>query len=254
MMNEAYRWRAEIAFGAAPRSDLANWRARYGAAIKAVAMPAADLMIAPGAAIKAIGDSGWTEGYLLRFGTDQDDGDLSQHRDVFQPPPNGYYGRQKRIDMHVHHGMLPEFGKKELTNQAEIEIDKIGMFVKHLLDLRDPYERALFALTKQGKLGYSSGSNPHLVERKAIAGGRHLITRWPVTEASYTPTPAGGPGVRAIAAMKSMLLDAGVDLARAPQRSEMQMTPGSGSGDLVDHSDRWGLKDLDIIWYGRSKE
>jgi hypothetical protein len=45
-------------------------------------------------------------------------------------------------------------------------------------------------LAKSGKLGYSSGATGHMVERKKMADGRYEITRWPIGEASLTPTPA----------------------------------------------------------------
>jgi hypothetical protein len=44
-------------------------------------------------------------------------------------------------------------------------------------------------LCKQGKMGFSSGAAGHLVERKSM-GGAAEITRWPIAEASITPTPA----------------------------------------------------------------
>jgi hypothetical protein len=44
-------------------------------------------------------------------------------------------------------------------------------------------------LCKQGKMGFSSGAAAHLVERKSM-GGAAEITRWPIAEASITPTPA----------------------------------------------------------------
>lgn len=175
-----------------------------------------------GTEIKAVGHDGRTQGYLVRFGTDQDFGDMSLFRDIFQAPPKTYYGRATKVDTYVHHGMLPEFGPRELTNQAEIEIDKVGVFVKHLLNLRDPYEKALYGLVRQNKLGWSSGSSSHLVARKAISGGRHLISRWPITEASYTPCPASGGGTEVTAAaMKSLLLEAGVTPSKAALLREL---------------------------------
>jgi hypothetical protein len=45
-------------------------------------------------------------------------------------------------------------------------------------------------LAKSGKLGYSSGATGHMVERKKMSDGRYEITRWPIGEASLTPTPA----------------------------------------------------------------
>jgi hypothetical protein len=86
------------------------------------------------------------------------------------------------------------------------------VFIKHLLDLRSGYEAKLYGLVQAGKLGWSSGTAPHLVERKAIGDGRHQIEQWPLgLDASYTPTPAGGLVVNA-GTMKSLLEENGVDL------------------------------------------
>ena len=111
--------------------------------------------------------------------------------------------------------MLPGLGKRKLTNQADLVKDDVGIFMKHLLNLRDGYERALYGLVQQDKLGLSSGTAPHLVERKALDGGRHEIEQWLLgLDASYTPTPAGGLEVNA-SAMKSLFDEAGLDLLAA---------------------------------------
>lgn len=170
-----------------------------------------ELAVCPGYSVKAVaGNEGLVGGYLVKFGGG---GDLSQWRDVFTPQTD--FGSHTKTDVWVHHRMLPGLGKRKLANQAEIGTDDVGVFIKHLLDLRDPYEKALYGLTQQGKLGWSSGSAPHLVERKAIEGGRHEIRQWPLgLDASYTPTPAGGLDVGA-SAMKSLFDEAGLDLLTA---------------------------------------
>jgi HK97 family phage major capsid protein len=59
--------------------------------------------------------------------------------------------------------------------------------------MRDEYERAVYGLAEKGKLGWSSGTAPHLVERN-----KSHITRWPLgLDASLTPIPAD-PGNRAM--------------------------------------------------------
>jgi hypothetical protein len=111
--------------------------------------------------------------------------------------------------------MLPGLGRQQLTNQAELGMDDEGVFVKHLLDLRKSYEAKLYAMVEAGKLGWSSGTAPHLVDRKALGDGRHEITQWTLgLDASYTPMPAGGFTVNA-GAMKSLFDDAGIDLLNA---------------------------------------
>lgn len=152
-----------------------------------------DLLAYAGDEVKALGE-GWVGGYLVRFSDPvKSAGDLTHYRDMFLPPPETDYGSATKSDVYVHHRMLPGLGKQQLRNQAEIGFDEAGVFIKHLLDLRDPYERALYAQAQRGKLGWSSGTAPHLVERKALGDGRHIVAKWPLgLDASYTPTPAGG--------------------------------------------------------------
>lgn len=172
-------------------------------------MKSSDLITNTGSHIKAIGD-GWVTGYLVRFGGD---GDLSEFRDVFTKATD--FGRATKTDVWVHHRMLPGIGKRRLTNQADIGVDDEGVFIKHLLNLRSSYERKLYGLVQEEKLGWSSGTAPHLVERKATGDGRHEIEQWPLgLDASYTPTPAGGMVVNA-SAMKTLMDDAGIDLLHA---------------------------------------
>lgn len=169
-----------------------------------------DLAVCPGYAVKALDGDGQAGGYLIRFGGD---GDLSHWRDVFTPETD--YGHAKSSDVWVHHRMLPGLGKRRLNNPAEIGVDDVGVFIKHLLDMRDPYERSLYGLVQQGKLGWSSGAPSHLVERKALGEGRHAIVCWPLgTDSSYTPCPAGGFSVDA-RAVKSLFDEAGLDLLSA---------------------------------------
>lgn len=180
------------------------------AATKGIEFIGNDLAVCPGYDVKAIDGAGWTGGYLIRFGGE---GDLSHWRDIFTPETD--YGHAKSSDTWVHHRMLPGLGKRRLNNPAEIGVDDVGVFIKHLLDMRDPYERSLYSLVQQGKLGWSSGAPSHLVERKALDGGRHEITCWPLgTDSSYTPCPAGGFSVDA-KAVKSLFDEAGLDLLAA---------------------------------------
>jgi hypothetical protein len=140
-----------------------------------------------GSSVKALSEPGMVGGYLVKFGGE---GDLSQWRDVFTKNTN--FGKHTKTDVWVHHRMLPGLGKQQLTNQAELGMDDEGVFVKHLLDLRSSYEAKLYGMAQQGKLGWSSGTAPHLVDRKALGDGRHEILQWMLgLDASYTPTPAG---------------------------------------------------------------
>lgn len=185
-----------------------------------------ELAVYAGDSVKAI-ELGRTEGYLVRFGGE---GDLSEWRDVFQDETD--YGSAQKSDVYVHHRLLPGLGKKRLANQAELKQDDVGIFISHLLNLRDPYEKALFGLAQKGKLGWSSGTAPHLVDREPTGRGSHVIKHWPLgLDASYTPTPAGGFDVNA-SAMKSLFADAGIDLLQAiydsPEATNVDDERGDG--------------------------
>lgn len=167
-----------------------------------------ELLTYPGESVKALGD-GWVGGYLVRFGDPATDpGDLSAFRDIFTKETD--FGGVKSVAtsaslVWTHHRMLPGIGKQRLTNDAEIGIDDEGVFIKHLLDLRNTYEAKLYQMAQAQRLGWSSGTAPHLVDRKALPDGRHVVTLWPLgADASYTPTPAGGFAVNT-ASVKSFL-------------------------------------------------
>lgn len=192
-----------------------------------------EIAVLPGYSVKAVGD-GWVGGYLVKFGGE---GDLSQWRDTFTKSTN--YGKHTKTDVWVHHRMLPGLGKRQLKHQADIGMDDEGVFIKHLLNLRDSYEAKLYGLAQQGKLGWSSGTAPHLVERKSLDDGRHEVQQWLLgLDASYTPTPAGGLVVGA-SAMKSLFADAGVDLLQAIyDNPEAQEPTGERSDATKAQSDR----------------
>lgn len=249
---QRYLERNRIAFGqAGPRDQaLKAWRLKWGVPPPERNTAMVDMVTSLGSAVKAIG-SGRVEGYLLRYGGK---GDLSAHRDVFLKSPGTDYGRRKTSDAYVHHGLLPGLGERMLTNEAQLEQDEIGVFCKLLLDIGDKYEAALYQLTAAGKLGWSSGTLPNLVKRVPNSDGSHTIKRWILGgDASLTPSPAGGMGMRASASMKSLLLDVGVDITRpTPGRRQEQpnavLAVGPTSGSHFDPSDHWGLSKMDIKW------
>lgn len=183
-----------------------------------------EIAVVSGYAVKSLGDTGLVGGYLVKFGGD---GDLSQWLDVFTKNTN--YGKHTKSDVWVHHRMLPGLGKKGFTNQAELSMDDEGVFFKHILDLRKAYEAKFYAMIQAGKIGLSSGTAPHLVERKALGDGRHEVTQWTLgLDASYTPMPAGGFVVNA-GAMKSLFDDAGIDLLNAMYIDDSPEAVKSGS-------------------------
>ena len=79
--------------------------------------------------------------------------------------------------------------KKRVIGKAKTKVDDVGVWADSQMDLRDEYEKAIYAMAESGKLGYSSGALPHLVEREPVGKAFHIKT-WFIGEASLTPTPA----------------------------------------------------------------
>ena len=155
-----------------------------------------DSLIYFGDTLKALDDNGKVGGYLVRF-TDASNKDLSGEYFTSKTYLGAHDGNG--VDTMFHHGQpLPVKAKLTKTAAAELEgwrdhvfapvktkRDAIGIFAETVLNMADEYEKAVFGLVKANKLGWSSGAVGHLV--KKADDGR--ITRWPIGEASITPTP-----------------------------------------------------------------
>jgi len=80
--------------------------------------------------------------------------------------------------------------KSRVIGQGKLKKDDVGVWVEAQLSMRDEYEKAIYELAEKGKLGWSSGTAGHLVER-VPAGKAAFIKAWPLgLDASLTPTPA----------------------------------------------------------------
>lgn len=146
--------------------------------------PAIETVVSYGGEIKALGD-GKVGGYLVRFSTDQDP-DLEG--DFFTADTD--FGSHEKTLTFYHHGLDLKMGRQVLDPAATLKADEVGVWVEAQLGLRDEYERAIYALAEKGKLGWSSGTAAHLVEREPMGKAR-WIKRWPLgLDASLTPTPA----------------------------------------------------------------
>jgi hypothetical protein len=152
-------------------------------------------LIARGGSLKAMPD-GWVYGCAVLF-TDPSRKDLTG--DYFTKSTElAWQGLEPRIALY-HHGMDSTFKDTEFKNGWQLDhVDDIGLWVKHQCDMRDEYEAAVYGMVKSKKLGLSSGAASHLVKR--ADDGRLL--RWPISEISYTPTPAE-PGTM-VQAIKSL--------------------------------------------------
>jgi phage head maturation protease len=132
---------------------------------------------------------GYVKGYLVRFGdakaTDLEGDYFTAKTDYGFPLMEG-----KRVPLNVyyHHGMDSTVGKKSIGS-GFIKMDAEGLWYEAQLDMADEYGKMIAKLCKQGKMGFSSGAAAHMVERKSMGGATEIV-RWPIAEASITPTPA----------------------------------------------------------------
>jgi phage head maturation protease len=162
-------------------------------------------LIAFGSGIKTLADSGDSlriGGHLVLFGGPEAH-DATPTRDYFTArtdfdiPPQG-----AQSTVYYHHGLNAALKARPL-GRASLRIDEAGVWMEAELQARDAYEAKILEMVRRGKLGLSSGTAVHLVERAAKSNAQgqtvHEITRWPLgLDASLTPTP-GEPRTMATA-------------------------------------------------------
>ena len=132
---------------------------------------------------------GHVKGYLVRFGTPEA---VDLEGDYFGPETDFGFpvkaGSRVPLNLYYHHGMDQKVGRKSIGT-GYVKMDETGLWYEAQIDLADEYGRMIAKLAKEGKMGFSSGAAGHLVERKST-GLASQIVRWPIAEASITPTPA----------------------------------------------------------------
>lgn len=85
-----------------------------------------------------------------------------------------------------HHGLDGALKGAVQGRQTEHDLTDEGVWARAQLDVSARYHGAVSKLVAAGKLFFSSGSMPHLVETDDTGH----IKRWPWVELSLTPTPA----------------------------------------------------------------
>jgi hypothetical protein len=149
-----------------------------------------DTLTFPGSEVKSLGD-GRFGGYLVLFGTPEKT-DLVG--DFFTPETD--FGPNTKSRVYYDHGLDSTLGKCDV-GEVELKVDAKGVWAEGVLKTREKYSAAikeiigkdLPALIAGKKLGWSSATAPHLVERKKV-GAAHEITAWPLgLDASLTATP-----------------------------------------------------------------
>ena len=68
--------------------------------------------------------------------------------------------------------------------------ENLDKWSRQILKERAEYIDIILKLIETGKMGYSTGSAPHLVKKKSFDNGTNEITKWDIVELSITHTPA----------------------------------------------------------------
>ena len=159
-----------------------------------------ETLLAFGGPLKALGD-GRVAGYLVRY-TSADEPDLTG--DYFDALTDFDAEDGDRVTVYYGHGFDPVLKHRKL-GKGTLRFDDVGVWVEAQLAMRDEYERAIYGLAEAGKLGWSSGTLPNLVERED-EGKAQRITHWPLgKDASLTPTPAAGLVATQVLPLKAWL-------------------------------------------------
>jgi HK97 family phage major capsid protein len=143
-----------------------------------------DNLVFFGDPVKALGE-GRVAGYLVRYGSPADP-DLTN--DYFTSETDLGIEQDSRLPVYYEHG-FDSVLKSRKIGAGVIKLDDTGAWLEAQLNMRDEYERMIYQMAIDGKLGWSSGAAGHLVERESVGKSYH-IKSWVIAEASLTPTPA----------------------------------------------------------------
>jgi len=129
-------------------------------------------------------------GYLVQYG-DPNTTDLTG--DFFTADTD--YGDASESDVYFNHRMPVRAGKKQIEykdklSRATLKRDERGIFAETILEARNEYEQMIIEAGLAGKLGWSSGTAGHLVDREQVGKSWHIKSWILGLDASLTPTPA----------------------------------------------------------------
>ena len=102
-----------------------------------------DTMVYFGDAVKALGE-GKVGGYLVRWGGN---GDVDLTGDYFTKETDLGVGEGDRLPVYYEHGYDPVIKSRKLGRGAISRFDDIGVWFEAQLELRDEYERKIYALS-----------------------------------------------------------------------------------------------------------
>ena len=194
-----------------------------------VSMARGDALIFQGGAIKALGN-GKVGGNLILFG---DENTLDLEGEYFNAETDYDLERSKAASIYFNHGLDPILKNRRL-GRGTMEPDDVGIWIEAQLELRDEYERAVYQLVEDGKMGWSSATAPNLMEREVSDNGKAVwIKSWPLgLDASLTVIPAE-PRIKAIP-LKSYVKSIKYDLK--------ELLEGAGKASVVDLTS-WGTEE-----------
>lgn len=182
---------------------------------------------------------GYVKGYLVRYGNPSET-DLA--KDYFTPNTDFGFPKEAKnvpINLYYNHGFDESVGKA-VVGSGTITPDENGLWMEAQIDLATEYGKQIARLAKMGLLGYSSGSTPHMAEKSQLKSGVTEITRWPIAEASLTPTPAEHRNM--VKSLEELLMGAPEEEPEVevevsiPMESEasMEESPMMGETDYLD--------------------
>lgn len=131
-------------------------------------------------------------GYLVVFGDENKtdlEGDYFTKSTDFGVREDAYGWFHHRMPLE-NKGVIIQY--TEPLPMVKLRKDDVGVFAEVVIGARNDYDAMIAQLGIDNKLSWSSGTAPHLVDRKLSPSRKaYEITRWPLgDDASLTPTPA----------------------------------------------------------------
>ena len=108
--------------------------------------------------VKALGD-GKVAGYLVRYGN-PDELDLTG--DFFTKDTEFGLEDGWKVPVYYQHGYDGVIKKRKI-GKGTLKFDDIGVWFDAQLAMRDDYERMIYKMAEEGKLGWSSGAAPRIL-------------------------------------------------------------------------------------------
>lgn len=143
--------------------------------------------------------------------------DLAKDRFTKETDFDLYEG--KRLINLYDHGLNDTF-KRTRIGYGYAKIVDAGVWFEGEMEKRAGYEAhvdKVFEGIEAGKMGLSTGSVPHMVERAEAEDGITIIKSWPIVEVSITPTPCEPRTF--IQSLKSYALEVGLDSMKVGARN-----------------------------------